>query len=123
MKKIILIFTLFLTLVACSKPTPGLEKVTKVPKGIQEHVNPKYRLQSIWSDEGGSYIIFQSTGDVEADIQIDGKDVRIQFEETNTKDASFGIQQYTYYLYLESEDNILDVYVNDESIPFNMLVL
>lgn len=73
--------------------------------------------------EGGSYIIFQSTGDVEADIQIDGKSVRIQFEETNTKDASFGIQQYTYYLYLEGEDNFLEVYVNDESMPFNTIVL
>ena len=123
LKKIILVFTLFLTLVACSKPTPGLEEVTKVPKDIQEQVNPEYRLQSIWSEDGGSYIIFQSTGDVEADIQIDGKSVRIQFEETNTKDASFGIQQYTYYLYLEGEDNFLEVYVNDESMPFNTIVL
>lgn len=123
MKKIMLIFTLFLTLVACSKPTPALEKVTKVPKDIQETVNPEYRLQSVQSDETGSYIIFQSTGDVEADIQIDGKDVRIQFEETNTRDARLGMTQYTYYLYLEGEDNHLSVYVNGESIPFDSIVL
>ena len=123
MKKIMLIFTLFLTLVACSKPTPALEKVTKVPKDIQETINPEYRLQSVQSDETGSYIIFQSTGDVEADIQIDGKDVRIQFEETNTRDARLGMTQYTYYLYLEGEDNRLSVYVNGESIPFDSIVL
>lgn len=123
MRKIILVFGLFLSLVACSRPTPGLEEVTNVPESIQEHVNPQYRLQSIRAEDGGSYLVLHSTGDVTADITINEKSVRIEFVETNVLGEDAAVSQYTYYLYLEGEDNILEVFVNDEPCPFDSSVL
>lgn len=121
--KMILIVLLFFTLVACSKPTPGLEEVTNVPEDIQEYVNSEYRLQSVRDDAAGSYIIFHSTGNVAEDMIMDGENVQIHFTETPVEDEEAAIKQYTYYLNLEGEGHVLEVFVNDESIPFDESVL
>ncbi len=90
-RKIILVFALFLSLVACSKPSQGLEKVTNVPDSIQEHVNYQHRLQSVRDKDGGSYLVFHSNGEATVDFTIDGKMVRIQFTETNVMDDGVAV--------------------------------
>lgn len=122
-RKIILVFALFLSLVACSKPSQGLEKVTNVPDSIQEHVNYQHRLQSVRDKDGGSYLVFHSNGEVTVDFTIDGKMVRIQFTETNVMDDGVAVVPHAYYLYLKGDDHLLEVTVNGEPLPFDSIVL
>ncbi len=122
-RKIILVFALFLSLVACSKPSQGLEKVTNVPDSIQEHVNYQHRLQSVRDKDGGSYLVFHSNGEATVDFTIDGKMVRIQFTETNVMDDGVAVVPHAYYLYLKGDDYLLEVTVNGEPLPFDSIVL
>ncbi|CEG27192.1 hypothetical protein [Bacillus sp. B-jedd] len=118
MKKVLgIAIALIILLSACSTSTLSFKEVDRVPKSVQENINPNYKLQSIRDGKKGSYIIFHSRGDVESKLVPQGNKVVIKFKVLNGDDNS--IKRYVYYLTTESKHDVLEVLVNGKSIPFD----
>lgn len=121
LKKIFL-FVFFLSILsACQSPTLSLSEVKNVPNHVQGEVDPNLKLQSITDGGKGYYIIFHSSGDVEADLETVGEKVIIKLNETKLKEDV--VKQYTFYLTTNPGPDVIDVYVNGESTPFDMVTI
>ncbi|MEK5147185.1 peptidylprolyl isomerase [Psychrobacillus sp. FSL K6-4615] len=122
LKKIVVLGILVLFILsACNSSTMSIKEIENVPKDLQEYVNSSLRLQSINDGEKGYYIIFHSTGEVEAYLETQGDKLNIMFNETNLKDEV--IKQNTYYVTTGPEHEMIDVLVNGESIPFDNMTV
>lgn len=131
MKKILLTFLLTLFLASCGNPEAGIKEVESVPEDIHSllHELPNavfqespedLRLISFNADENGSYIVFHSSGQVEAHTETEGDTLIIHLTETETDDDS--VTQYSYYLTTGEEHDTIQVLVNNEPIPFDLVV-
>lgn len=118
MKKILLILLLGISiLTACNPSTLSFSEIENVPKNVQDKVDPNLKLQSITDAGKGYYIVFHSSGDVEADLETQGDTKTIKFNVTERQNGV--VKQNTYYLTTEREHDAIDVQVNGESIPFD----
>lgn len=104
-----------MTLTACSSTKLSFSEIENVPDYVAEVINPENRLQSI-NDGKGSYIVFHSSGDVEANLETKGDTIIIKFDEANLQGDA---KPHTFYLTTSPEYDVLDVWVNGESIPFD----
>ena len=84
---------------------------------MQDNVDFNLRLQSITDGGKGSYIVFHSSGDVEADLETQGDTVTIKLNVTNLQNRA--VKQNTFYLMTDPKHDVIDVQVNGESIPFD----
>jgi hypothetical protein len=131
MKKLLLSTALLLFLTACGPPEAGFSEVDTLPNDVQEFMSDlpdefphttvtEMRLLSFNDGENGSYIVFHSSGQVEAHTESEGGTLVIHLTETDIADAP--VTQYTYYLTTGPEHDTIDVRVNDEPIPFDMAI-
>lgn len=131
MKKLLVSTALLLFLTACGSPESGLSEVDTLPNDVQEFMSnlpdefpqttaSEMRLLSFNDGENGSYIVFHSSGKVEAHTESEGSTLVIHLTETDVADAP--VTQYTYYLTTRPEHDTLEVRVNDERIPFDMAI-
>lgn len=84
---------------------------------MQEIVDSDLRLQLINDGNKGSYIIFHSSGEVEADLETKEETVTIKFNVRNSQNDV--LKQNTYYLTKDKEHDVIDVLLNDEPIHFD----
>ena len=80
-------------------------------------IDSNLELQLINDGEKGSYIIFQSSGDIETDVETHGDTVTIKFTVPNPQDDV--VKQNTYFLTTDPEHDVIDVLVNGELMPFD----
>lgn len=117
-KKIfILLILLIWILSACNSPTFSFSQVENVPNNVQDKIDSNLTLQLINDGEKGSYVIFQSIGDVETDLETQGDKVTIKLNIINPQNEV--VKQNTYYLTTDPEHDVIEVLVNGESIPFD----
>ena len=102
---------------ACNSSTLSFSEIENVPNNVQDKVDFNYKLQSINDGGKGYYIVFHSSGDVEADLETQGDTVTIKFNVTNLQDGV--VKQNTFYLTTDPEHDVIDVLVNGESMPFD----
>jgi thioredoxin-related protein len=118
LKKIfVLVFLVFLILLACNSSKLSFSEIENVPNNVQDKIDFNYKLQSINVGGKGYYIVFHSSGDVKADVETQGETVTIKFNETNLQDGI--VKQYTFYLKTDPEHDEINVLVNGESMPFD----
>ena len=118
MKKIfLLVFLVISILTACNSSTLSFSEIENVPNNVQGKVDSNFKLQSINDGGKGSYIIFHTSGDVEANLETQGDTVIIKFNVTNLQNSA--VEQNTFYLTTDPEHDVIDVQVNGESIPFD----
>jgi hypothetical protein len=118
LKKIFIsVFLVISILSACNSSTLSFSEIENVPNNVQDKIDSNLKLQLINDGEKGSFIIFQSSGDVETDVETQGDTVTIKFNVPNLQDD--GVKQNTYYLTTDPEHDVIDVLVNGESMPFD----
>ena len=122
MKKILLlVFLLISILAACNSSTLSFKEIEKIPKNVQQAVDPNLKLQSITDGGKGYYIVFYSRGDVETDLETKGDTLIIKFNVTNQiNDVE---KQNIFYLTTDTKHHAIDVQVNGESIPFDNITV
>ena len=118
MKRVLVSILLFVSLLsACTSSTLSFSEIENVPNNVQDIVDSDLRLQLINDGNKGSYIIFHSGGEVEADLETKEETVTIKFNVRNPQNDV--MKQNTYYLTKDKEHNVIDVQMNDESIHFD----
>lgn len=118
MKKV-LVSLLFAILIfsACSSSKLSFSEIENVPRKFEEHFNSDLKLQLINDGTKGSYIIFHSRGDIEADLDPQGNIVNIIFNELNPQDDD--LKRNVYYLTTDAKHDIINVLVNGEEMSFD----
>ena len=121
MKKVFVLVLLAISILsACNSSTLSFSEIETVPNNVQEKIDSNLELQLINDGEKGSYIIFQSNGAIDTDLEIQGDTVTIKLNETNPqKDV---VQQNVYYLIIDPEHDVIKVLVNDELMPFDNVI-
>jgi hypothetical protein len=118
LKKIfVLVFLVISILSACNSSTLSFSEIENVPNNVQEKIDSNLRLQSINDGKEGYYIVFHSSGVVETDLETQGDTVTIKFNVTDLQDEV--VKQNTFYLTIDPEQDVIEVLVNGESIPFD----
>lgn len=95
----------------------SFNEIETVANNVQEKIDSNLELQLINDGEKGSYIIFQSNGTVDTDLEVQGDTVTVKLNETNPQEDV--VQQNVYYLTIDPEHDVIKVLVNDEMIPFD----
>lgn len=118
MKRVLVSIILFVAiLTACNSSTLSFSEMKNVPNNVQDIVDSDLRLQLINDGNKGSYIIFHSSGEVEADLETKEETVTIKFNVRNPQNDV--LKQNTYYLTKDKEHDVIDVLLNDEPIHFD----
>ena len=105
-----------LILSACNSSKLSFSEIENVPIKVQDAIDSNLRLQSI-NDEKGYYIIFHSSGEVEANLDTQGDTVIIKFDVSNSKGDA--VKQNIYYLTTDSNHDTINVHLNGKSVPFD----
>ncbi|MDX8342192.1 hypothetical protein [Rossellomorea sp. YZS02] len=122
MKKIVGITILMLSiLTACNSSkdssTLSFSKVKNVPDEVQNKIEPVYTLQLMDEGEKGSYIVFQSSGEVDADVESKDDTVTIMFSTSNAQKNE--VKQQVYYLTRDQGQDVIHVLVDGEPAVFD----
>lgn len=64
-------------LAACNSSELSITEIQNIPNKVQDLINSDYTLQSISDGEKNTYIIFQSTGTVSAELEERGNILNI----------------------------------------------
>lgn len=108
-------------LTACSSSkdssTLSFSKVEMVPDNVQDNIEPEYTLQLMDEGEKRSYIVFQSRGAVETDVESKDDTVTIKFSTSDSpKDE---VKQNVYYLTRDQGQDVIHVLVDGEPVVFD----
>ncbi|MCR8848481.1 hypothetical protein NQ095_08715 [Rossellomorea sp. SC111] len=108
-----------LTACSSSKDSSSLSfsKIKNVPDNVQDKIEPEYTLQLMDEGEKGSYIVFQSNGEVETDVEAKDDTVTIKFSTSDSK-GGHG-EQHVYYLTRDQEQDVIHVLVDGEPAVFD----
>jgi hypothetical protein len=116
-----LVILVILILSACNSnsSTLSFSEIEKVPNNVQDKIDSNLKLQLIDDGEKGSYIVFQTSGKVETNVETQGDTVTIKFRISNSQ--SDAVKQNTYYLTTDPIHDAIDIQVNGESTPFDSI--
>ncbi|MCA0147260.1 hypothetical protein LCD52_00505 [Rossellomorea vietnamensis] len=122
MKRIIVLAILVLSiLTACSSSkdssTLSFSKVKTVPADVQNKIEPEYTLQLMDEGKKGSYIVFQSSGEVETEVESKDDTVTIKFNTSESKENV--VEQHVYYLTRDQGQDVIHVLVDGEPAVFD----
>jgi hypothetical protein len=112
----LLLFTTSL-LVACNSSTLSISEIAVIPNDVQNKIDSNYMLQLIYDGEDITYIVYQSKGTVNTDLETQGETLNVKLDETNNQDAV--IKQHVYKLTLDPEHEIIDIIINGKSTPID----
>ena len=113
---ILLILTTAIT-VACNISTLSMSEIDIVPNDVQEKIDSNYVLQLIYDGEDIAYVVYQSTGTVVTDLEVQGDTLKVELDETNKQDDV--IKQRVYKFTLDPEHEVIDVLINGKSKSFD----
>ena len=114
-----MLFTFILT--ACNSSELSITEIQNIPNKVQENINPDYQLQWINNiDKNASYIIFQSTDNVTADLEVVDNILNIKLDSTGQKNNE--LKMYVYKLNRgDAEFDTINVKVNGQDTPIDSL--
>ena len=113
---ILLMLTTAIT-VACNTSTLSMSEIDIVPNDVQEKIDSNYVLQLIYDGEDIAYVVYQSTGTVVTDLEVQGDTLKVGLDETNKQDDV--IKQRVYKFTLDPEHEVIDVLINGKSKAFD----
>ena len=116
-KMFALVLFAVLILSACNSSKLSFSEIENVPLKIEEHIDSDLKLQLINDGTKGSYVIFHSNGEIEADLDPQDNIVNIIFNELNPQDED--IKRNVYYLTTDSKHDTINVLVNGEEMSID----
>lgn len=117
--KKIFVSVLFAVLIlsACNSSKLSFSEIENVPRKVKEHIDSDLKLQLINDGTKGSYVIFHSNGEINAELDPQDNIVNIIFNELNPHGED--IKRNVYYLTMDPKHDTINVLVNDEKMPFD----
>lgn len=106
---------------ACAQQEASLVEVDTVPKEVNEAIDPEARLQVVNKSGEVYYIVFQSTEDVEVDLQMEDATALVKLDEVTTKSDERTLSIYS--LTRGSDHDTIDIQVNGESMSYPMTIV
>ncbi|MGM0752507.1 MAG: hypothetical protein ACQET6_11270 [Bacillota bacterium] len=97
--------------------TLSFSEIKNVPQYVQYKIDPDVRLQLMDEGEKGSYIVFQSSGEIETDVEARGDTVTIKFSTSGLQGDT--VEQKVYYLTRDPGQDVIHVLVDGEPTPFD----
>jgi hypothetical protein len=97
--------------------TLSFSEIENVPHNVQNKIDPNFKLQLMDEGEKGSYIVFQSSGEIETDVEAIGDTVTIKFSTSGLQGDT--VEQKVYYLTRDSGQDVIHVLVDGEPTPFD----
>lgn len=120
LRKIILVLFATLLLTACNNNSKvSFTELEIVPEDIQDAIDSESTLQLIYERENIAYVVYQSNGEVGTDIEEQGDTVKIKLD--TKKDNDDVIVQRVYKLTLDEKHNTIDMLLNGQSKPFDLV--
>ncbi len=119
--KRVLLSVLFAVLVlsACHSSQLSFSENENVHQNLEAHIDPDLQLQLINDGTKGAYVVFHSKGDIEADLDPQDNIVNILFDERNPQ--ADNVKRNVYYLTTDSKQDTINVPVNGEKMPFDVV--
>ena len=118
MRNILILLMLITAItVACNTSTLSMSEIDIVPNDVQEKIDSNYVLQLIYDGEDIAYVVYQSTGTVVTDLEVQGDTLKVKLDETNKQDDV--IKQRVYKFTLDPEHEVIDVLINGKSKAFD----
>ena len=118
MRNILILLMLITAItVACNTSTLSMSEIDIVPNDVQEKIDSNYVLQLIYDGEDIAYVVYQSTGTVVTDLEVQGDTLKVKLDETNKQDDV--IEQRVYKFTLDPEHEVIDVLINGKSKAFD----
>ena len=118
MRNILILLMLITAItVACNTSTLSMSEIDIVPNDVQEKIDSNYVLQLIYDGEDIAYVVYQSTGTVVTDLEVQGDTLKVGLDETNKQDDV--IKQRVYKFTLDPEHEVIDVLINGKSKAFD----
>lgn len=102
---------------ACNSSQLSFSEIESVSQIVEEHIDFDLKLQLINDGTKGSYIIFYSKGDIEADLDPQDNIINIEFNELHSQDDD--VKRNVYYLTTDSRHDTIIVLVNGEEMSFD----
>lgn len=99
----------------------SFSEVEKVPRDVQENVDPGHMLQQIYKKDR-SYVIFHSAGAVHHKLEVAGDEVNIMLTVSDEENEA-EVRQHSYKLQMGAEHEKIAVFLNGELIPFDEVVV
>lgn len=105
-------------LAACNSSKLSFTEIQSVPNEIQDSISSDYTLQRISDGEKNTYIIFQATGTVSADLEVRENILNIKFSSENQQNNE--LKPYVYKLnHGDAGYDTINVLVNGKETPFD----
>ncbi|MCA1057696.1 hypothetical protein LCL96_02055 [Rossellomorea aquimaris] len=127
MKRIVgLALFMFSILSACNlsssndSSTFNFHEIENVPHNVQENIDSNLKLQLMDEGEKGSYIVFQSSGEVETNVETMDDTVTIKFSTSDSQGDT--VEQHVYYLTRDPGQEVIHVLVDEEPAVFDEVV-
>ena len=118
MRNILILLMLITAItVACNTSTLSMSEIDIVPNDVQEKIDSNYVLQLIYDGEDIAYVVYQSTGTVVTDLEVQGDTLKVKLDETNKQDDV--IKQRVYKFTLDPEHEVIDVLIDGKSKAFD----
>ena len=118
MRNILILLMLITAItVACNTSTLSMSEIDIVPNDVQEKIDSNYVLQLIYDGEDIAYVVYQSTGTVVTDLEVQGDTLKVKLDETNKQDDV--IKQRVYKFTLDPEHEVIDVLINGKMKAFD----
>lgn len=116
---LILIVVLLVVVTSCQLSMNVFTEKKALPKEVESYVDDEATLQLINEGTKGAYIIFRSSGEVEADSAVKANEMKIDFHVSHEDEAETERMEHIYYLKENFTYETIRVFVNKEEIPFN----
>lgn len=119
MKKMWVLFCALVLLTGCNADDSILSfsEIEVIPDSLNPLINSDENLQLIFEGEKTAYIVYQSTGDVLSEIEEQGETLKVMLDEE--KSINVPKAQHVYKLTLDDVHEVIDIYINGNSIPFD----
>ncbi len=113
----------FFLLSACSlsSKSPSIEQVDEVPKALQEQLDPSDTLQLATQKEKIYYVVYQSADTVTVTVEKQGGKLNIKLKKVSQN--SDVVEPYIFKLKVDDDSETIDVFVDDQSIPIDNMIL
>lgn len=104
---------------ACNSSTVSISEVKGAPKSIEKEAKAAYDLQLIQDGDNQTYLVYQTSKRVSADLKQKDDVITIELDESESESKTK--KPFIYKLSLDSPNHTLKVFINGKKTPFDRI--
>lgn len=117
----ILILLGLMVLTACGPQEASIKELDKVPRKVEEHLDPNELLQVIQTSNKKSYfLVLRSDREVDAAIEVKNSKTNVKLNETGNAGSSNG--WHVFKVKRSGREDTVEYFLNGQSTPIIMII-